>query len=212
MIPARQIGGDFYTFFELSGDRLGIVVGDVCDKGIPAALFMALTYSLIRAEAVRTDSPVEAFKSVNTHLLQMNSEGMFVTLVYGILDRRTGDFHFARVAQPTPLLIDKNGRVVKIPVAPGQPLGLFDNFPIDEQRIHIPPGGTLMLFSDGVNEPENLQGQEFGFDSLCESVISNRMSSAQEICEQLWQDVQTFSEGLPHQDDFTAVVVKRLKD
>ena len=212
MIPARQIGGDFYTFFELSRDRLGIVVGDVCDKGIPAALFMGLSYSLIRAEAVRTDSPVEAFKSVNYHLLQMNSEGMFVTLVYGILDFSSGDFHFARVAQPSPLLLNVAGQVVKIPVAPGQPLGLFENLPIDEQHIHIPPGGTLILYSDGVNEPENLQGQEFGFDSLCQSVISNQMSSAQEICERLWQDVQTFSEGIPHQDDFTAVVVKRLKD
>jgi phosphoserine phosphatase RsbU/P len=212
MIPARQVGGDFYTFFEMSRDRLGIVVGDVCDKGIPAALFMGLSYSLIRAEAIRTDSPVKALENVNNHLLQMNSEGMFVTLVYGILDCRTGDFHFARAAQPTPIALAEDGAVANIPVAPGQPLGLFEDIPIDEQRVNIPTGGTLLLFSDGVNEPENLQGQEFGVGSLCESVISNRRNPAQEICQQLWQDVQTFSEGIPHQDDFTAVVVKRIKD
>ncbi len=73
MIPARAVGGDFYTFFKLGQDRLGLVVGDVSDKGVPAALFMALTYSLIRAEAVRTSSPVQALRKVNRHLLQMNS-------------------------------------------------------------------------------------------------------------------------------------------
>jgi phosphoserine phosphatase RsbU/P len=210
MIPARQIGGDFYTFFKMSRNRLGIVVGDVCDKGVPAALFMALTYSLIRAEALRTDSPVKAFENVNYHLLQMNSEGMFVTLVYGILDCGSGDFHFARVAQPSPFLFDDDGKIVKVPVSAGQPLGLFDALPIDEQHIQIPPGGTLMLYSDGVSEPENLQGVEFGFDLLSESVISNRKKSAQEICDLLWRDVQDFSKGIPHQDDFTTVIVKRL--
>jgi sigma-B regulation protein RsbU (phosphoserine phosphatase) len=210
MIPARQIGGDFYTFFEMNDDRLGIVVGDVCDKGIPAALFMALTYSLIRAEALRTDSPVIAFKNVNHHLLQMNSEGMFVTLVYGILDCRSGGFHFARVAQPTPLLFDEQGQIIKIPSSAGQPLGLFDELPIDEQRIQIPPGGTLMIYSDGVSEPENLEGKEFGFELLSRSVISNRARTAQNICDLLWQDVQAFSKGNPHQDDFTTVAVKRL--
>jgi serine phosphatase RsbU (regulator of sigma subunit) len=96
MIPARAVGGDFYTFFQLPKNRLGIVVGDVSDKGVPAALFMALTYSLIRAEAVRTSSPVQAFRKVNQHLLQMNSSSMFVTMVYGILDCGNGEFRFAR--------------------------------------------------------------------------------------------------------------------
>ncbi len=211
MIPARQIGGDFYTFFEMSKNRLGIVVGDVCDKGVPAALFMALTYSLIRAEAIRTDSPVEAFKNVNYHLLQMNSEGMFVTLVYGILDCSSGDFHFARVAQPSPLLFNGEGQIVNVPASAGQPLGLFEILPIDEQHIRIPSGGTLLLYSDGVSEPENLEGMEFGFDLLSQSVISNRMKPAQEICDLLWQDVQAFTKGIPHQDDFTTVAVKRTK-
>ena len=209
MIPARAVGGDFYTFFKLPKYRLGIVVGDVSDKGVPAALFMALSYSLIRAEAVRTGSPVQALQKVNQHLLQMNSSSMFVTLVYGILDCSSGDFHFARAAHPSPYLLDGDGRFMEVPVSLAQPLGLFDDLPIDEQCIHLPPGGTLLLYSDGVTETMDARGAEFGLDSLNRSMAANRTRPAQGICAQLWQDVLAHGGDLPQQDDFTTVVVKR---
>ncbi len=212
MVSARQVGGDFYTFLELGPNKLGIVVGDVCDKGIPASLFMALSYSLIRAEAILFDSPVETLRNVNFHLLQMNAMSLFVTLVYGILDCESGDFHFARVAHPAPFLLDRDGEPVNVPVAPGQPLGIFDQLPIDEQHIHLSPGGMLLLYSDGVNESQDLLGREFGEVLLDYSVSSLRMRSAQGICDQLFLDVQFFGEGLPQQDDFTVVVIKRLSE
>jgi sigma-B regulation protein RsbU (phosphoserine phosphatase) len=212
MIPARAVGGDFYTFFQLPKNRQGIVVGDVSDKGVPAALFMALTYSLIRAEAVRTGSPAKAFRKVNQHLLQMNSSSMFVTMVYGILDSSSGDFHFARAGHPSPYLLNGKGRRVEVPVSSAQPLGLFDNPPIDEQYIHLPHGGTLLLYSDGVNETLDTQGTEFGLDSLYQTMAANHLRPAQEICGQLWQDVQAHGGDLPQQDDFTTVVVKRSRD
>jgi len=211
MVPARAVGGDFYTFIKLSGNRLGIVVGDVSDKGVPAALFMALSYSLVRAEAMRAASPVQAIQKVNQHLLQMNSSSMYVTLVYGILDGDSGDFTFARAAHPSPYLLDGKGRLMQVPVAFAQPLGLFDNPPVDEQCIHLPPGGTLLLYSDGINETMDSQGNEFGLDSLNRTVTSNRWRPAQEICEKLWQDVQVFGGDMPQQDDFTTVVVKKSK-
>jgi serine phosphatase RsbU (regulator of sigma subunit) len=212
MIPAHAVGGDFYTFFKLGRDRLGIVVGDVSDKGVPAALFMALSYSLIRAEAVRTGSPVQAFRKVNQHLLQMNSLSMYVTLVYGILDCSSGEFRFARAGHPSPYLLDGEGRLMEVPVSFAQALGLFDNPPIDEQCIHLPPGGTLLLYSDGVSETMDTQGTDFGLDSIYQTMAANRARPAQEICEQLWQDVQAHGENLPQQDDFTTVVVKRSMD
>jgi serine phosphatase RsbU (regulator of sigma subunit) len=210
MVPAHSVGGDFFTYFNLGPEKLGIVVGDVSDKGVPAALFMALTFSLIRAEASITRSPVQAFRKVNRHLMQMNASKMFVTLVYGILDYSSGDFHFARAAHPSPYLLDGAGRVVEVPVSSGQPLGLFDNLPIDEQRLNLPPGGTLLLFSDGVSETKDLEGTDFAPDSLYRSMAANRTRPALEICEQLWLDVQAHGRGLPQQDDFTALVVKRL--
>jgi sigma-B regulation protein RsbU (phosphoserine phosphatase) len=212
MVSARSVGGDFFTYFKLSRDRLGLVVGDVSDKGVPAALFMALTFSLIRAEAVRTSSPVQALRKVNFQLLQMNSADMFVTLVYGILDCRNGDFHFARAGHPSPYLLDGAGQFIEVPVSSGQPLGLFDNLPIDEQHIQLPPGGTLLLYSDGVSETKDLQGNDFAPELLDQSMAANCTRPALEICEHLWLDVQAHGRGMPQQDDFTSVVVKRLMD
>jgi phosphoserine phosphatase RsbU/P len=209
MIPARAVGGDFYTFFKLPRNRWGIVVGDVSDKGIPAALFMGLCYSLVRAEGVRTASPVHALQNVNEHLLQMNSSNMFVTLVYGILDPESGEFHFARSAHPIPFLMDGKGQIIKVENSSAPPLGLFDEPFIDEKIIQIPPGGTLLLYSDGITETMDTKGEEFGVVSLDKTMSANRGHSAQDLCENLWLAVQTHGKDLPQQDDFTTVIVKR---
>lgn len=209
MVPARYVGGDFYTFFRLADDRLGIVVGDVSDKGVPAALFMALSYSLVRAEAVRSRSPVQALKKVNEHLLQMNSSCMFVTLVYGILDPVSGEFHFARSAHPAPLLMDGKGKPQPITTSMAQPLGLFDEPPIDDQVIQIKPGGTLVLFSDGINETVDARGVEFGTDNIARVARMDLSVRAQDLCVNLRKAVQEHGGSLPQQDDFTTVVIKR---
>jgi serine phosphatase RsbU (regulator of sigma subunit) len=212
MVPAQAVGGDFYMFIKLGKDRLGLVVGDVSDKGVPAALFMALTYSAIRLEAVRHESPVQVLRNVNRHLLQMNSAGMFVTLVYGILDCANGDFHFARAGHPSPYLLDGKGQVMEVPVSSGQPLGLFAELPIDEQNISLQPGGSLLLYSDGLSETKDIDGIDFAADSLYRSMRAIHTRPAKMMCEHLWQDVQTHGQGLPQQDDFTVLVVKRQKE
>jgi phosphoserine phosphatase RsbU/P len=209
MIPARAVGGDFYTFFDMPHHRLGIVVGDVSDKGVPASLFMALTYSLIRAEAVRTQSPVQACQKVNQHLLQMNSSSMFVTLVYGILDCDSGDFHYARAAHPVPFLMDEDGLPAALPVLPAQPLGLFETLPLDEQHLNLQPGATLVLYSDGITETMDAAGVEFGSFGLTRTLQSERHLPAQHICERLYADVQAHGGSQPQHDDFTIVTIKR---
>ena len=209
MVPAQAVGGDFYSAFKLGKDQLGLLVGDVSDKGVPAALVMALTYGAIRLEAARSESPVQVLRNVNRHLLQMNSSGMFVTLIYGILEANSGNFHFGRAAHPSPYLMDREGQIIQVPVSPGQPLGLFESLPIDEQSIQVPPGGILLLYSDGVSETKDIQGLDFAPDSLNHSMKVSRTLPAQAICETLWQDVQAHGQGLPQQDDFTTLVVKR---
>ena len=212
MVPARAVGGDFFTCLKLGHERLGLVVGDVSDKGVPAALFMAVTYSAIHLEAPRTRSPVQVLRKINKHLLEMNNSTMFVTLVYGILDCGSGDFHFARAGHPSPYLLDADGCLLDVPVSSGQPLGLFDNLPIDEQQIQLPAGGTLLLFSDGVSETKDLAGFDFAPEGLYQTLSKNHARPADEICEQIWLDVKQHGRGLPQQDDFTSVVVKRLLD
>ena len=135
---------------------------------------------------------------------------MFVTLIYGILNCENGRFHYARAAHPAPIVLDEDGAATKVPVKSGQPLGLFGNLPIDEERITIPLGGTLLLFTDGLDEARNSDGIEFGDDDrLVDSLASGRHKRAQHICEHLWADIQVFSQGLPQGDDFTTVVIKR---
>jgi phosphoserine phosphatase RsbU/P len=210
MIPARAVGGDFYTFLSLDKSHVGIVVGDVCDKGFPAALFMSLIFSLIRVEALTSRSPVKVLRQVNRHLLQINASSMFVTLIYGVLNCENGRFHYARAAHPVPIMLDGNGVATSVPIKPGQPLGLFGNLPIDEERITIPPGGTLLLFTDGLNEACDIDEIEFGYEALAVSLSSSRHKRAQRICEHLWDIIHDYGQGMPQGDDFTAVVIKRL--
>jgi sigma-B regulation protein RsbU (phosphoserine phosphatase) len=209
MIPARVVGGDFYEFIPLDDEHLGIVIGDVTDKGLPAALFMALTYSLVNVDARQIDSPAETLVRVNRHLLSMNASGMFVTLLYGILNYHTGQFRYARAGHLLPVVIDPDGQSLKIPFHLGQPLGLFEGLALDEQSITIPAGGLILLYSDGLSDASNPQGDEFGSQRLHSFLGQHRCRPAQAICEQLWQAIQSHSDQSQPQDDFTTVVIKR---
>jgi sigma-B regulation protein RsbU (phosphoserine phosphatase) len=211
MAPASAVGGDFYEFIDLPDGRLGIVIGDVSDKGLPAALFMALTYSLVRAEAARADSPRQVLRAVNRHLLEMNASGMFVTLIYAVLDFKSGALNYGRAGHPLPLGLGTDGRTLTLAMQPGQPLGLFEDPAIDEQCLVLPPGGLVLMYSDGLTEAADLQGQQFGLARLQQRLSGGRAAMAQELCQQLWLAVQAHSNELPHQDDFTAVIIKRTE-
>ena len=208
IVPARMVGGDFYDLFPVDEGRWGIVVGDVCDKGVPAALFMMLTYSLMRAEAPRASSPGEALLAVNRHLLDLNPSGMYVTLLYGVLDACTCRFAYARAGHPPPLLLDDACRPVSMTLGTGQPLGLFYAPHLDEQELVIPAGGTVLLFSDGLSEVlENGPGS--AWEHLCNAVATIPGATAQGICDRLWEEVQTKVGAQTQLDDFVLVVVKR---
>jgi phosphoserine phosphatase RsbU/P len=211
MVPARAVGGDFYSFINLKDGSLGIFVGDVSDKGVPAAIFMALTFSLISAEASRTSSPTRAIRNVNDHLLKMNAADMFVTLLYGILDCKTGNFKYARAGHLKPIIIDSGGQSVEVPMVIGQALGLFGSPLIDQQTITIPKGGIALIISDGLSEAADEQGNEFGYDRLNKALSEYQDRPAPEICERLWEAIQTHTGSSQLQDDFTTLVIKREK-
>lgn len=211
MIPARAVGGDFYDFIPLGDDLLGIVVGDVSDKGVPAALFMALTYSLVRAEASQTCTPGESLRTVNRHLLDINATNMFVTLLYGILHCSSGKFSYARAGHLPPIILDRDNQSILPPHTIGQALGLFADVELDEQEVDIPAGGMLLIFSDGLSEAMNKQGEDFGVKGVYDLVSSSPLASAQEICERLWWKVKTFAKDLPQSDDFTVVTIQHTE-
>ena len=209
IVPARTVSGDFYDFIPIGRDSLCIVIGDVTDKGLPAALFMALTFSLIRSETRREENPEQVLQNVNRALLTMNASGMFVTLIYCVLNFRTGHMRYARAGHPLPVLMDASGKCLDIPMKEGQPLGIFPDVKIDQQEILLPHGGLALLYSDGLAEAMDSKGQEFGLERVRAEFARFRKGSALEICNKLWEAVKSHSDEHLHQDDFTAVVIKR---
>jgi serine phosphatase RsbU (regulator of sigma subunit) len=208
MIPAKQVGGDFYDFIHLDDQRVGIVIGDVCDKGMPAALLMALTYSSVRMEALRNHNPGDTLRAVNRHLIQIECSDMFVTLLYGILNCKTLKFNYARAGHPQPLLLDESNKPLTVPHRLGQAVGIFDHFELDEGCITIPKSGTLLLYSDGLSETIDDQPDSEGLSEMCASIVNTKDITAQACCEGLWKTAGGSSVQSLIKDDFTVVVIK----
>ena len=208
-IPARAVGGDYYDFIPIDKRRFGLVVGDACDKGIPAALFINLTNSLVHIEAPRNPSPEAALQLVNHHLLEMSHSGMFVTLLYGILDI-SGRFDYCRAGHPHPLLLDENCRLIETSSSPGMALGILEDIELDAQAVAIPPGGLLVIYSDGLSEATGADDLQFGTERLAQALTGTSHLPAQQICNQLWNQVKAFVGEQPQSDDITAIVIKRL--
>ena len=208
MIPARAVGGDFYDFIPLGRNKLAVVVGDVSDKGVPSALFMALCYSLVRAEAKRFISPRKVIQAVNSLLLEINGSGMFVTLLYGVLDFTTRQFNFMRAGHPFPIIFDECGRPVELRPGTGQALGLFEEPLMDEQTIILPESGALLVYSDGVTEAIDEGGRDFGLQGVNDILSTVWEAPAQQVCRQMWESVMAYSGSLPQFDDVTLVCIR----
>lgn len=207
-VPARAVGGDYYDFIPMKEDRFGLVVGDACDKGIPAALFINLTNSLVHIEAPRNPSPEATLRLVNHHLREMNRSGMFVSLLYGTLDN-SGRFDYCRAGHPYPLVLDENHCPVEISSGVGMPLGIIEEIQLDTHSVTIPQGGLAVVYSDGLSEALDAGGNEFGDKRLTKELPGLSNLSAEQICSHLWTMVQEFSGDQPQSDDFTVVVIKR---
>ena len=209
MAPARVVGGDFYDFIPLDDGRLGIVVGDVCGKGMPAALVMTLSYSLIQAEALRFQEAAEALELVNRHLIRMDISETFVTVLFGILEPASGRFAFSRAGHPQPIFLDASGGEVKVPFDLGRPLGLFEPLLVDNQVITIPPNGLLLIYSDGLSEAPGEDEGEMGTTGIVQLLQSNLGEAPSTCCRRLIDAVNRVSGPLAQADDITLVALRR---
>lgn len=208
MVPAQAVGGDFFDFIPLGDARLGIVVGDVSGKGVPAALFMALTRSLLRAEATRGVQPVEVLDHVNQHLLEMNETGMFVTVLYGVLDRHTRQFAYIRAGHELPLVVDARAQLTTPELGIGQPLGVFDSPRFDEQAIALPPSSLLLVYTDGITEAMDVAGKLFGMGRLEVALQDIRQAPVETAADSLLQRVASYRGTAAQADDMTLVAVR----
>jgi serine phosphatase RsbU (regulator of sigma subunit) len=207
MKPARWVGGDFYDFVPLDNRHIGIAIADVSGKGVSAAMFMALSRSLLRVEASRTLSPQTVLQNVNRHLLDMNAANMFVTILYGILDRETKQFNYVRAGHEPPLLIEADGRLSPIPIVHGQPVGLFDTPFLEEQTLTLTPGRTMVIYTDGVTDQLDPEKNFWGASQLQQALQTYQHKPAQTICEELFNEIYSFRGPSDQSDDITLVVV-----
>ena len=208
VVPMQMIGGDFYDFIPLGNDKLGIAIGDVSGHGVPAALFMALTVTLLRAEACRTCSPGEVLQSVNRQLMRFNDESMFVTILYGVLDMLTGKFDYVRAGHELPVLFTNQGSMAEGSLEPGQALGLFNTPLLSEQVIHIQKGVALLLYTDGVTEAVSCEDEMFGMERLKRVIRKHHHQSAQAICERVMEQVTLHRGEAAQNDDVTLVCIR----
>jgi phosphoserine phosphatase RsbU/P len=208
IVPARVVGGDFYDFIPLDDSTIGIAVGDVSGKGIPAALFMAMTRSLMRSEARAAGSVREALLGVNRNLLEMNDAEMFVTVLYGVLNRKSGEFHYGRAGHELPILCSDQGVTKPLDCGHGQALGIISNPAIDERTILFSPGDTLLLFTDGVTDAFDEQGMSFGLGRLCVSLGACCSVPPQQVCDRVTDLVMQYQHPSPQHDDITVVAIQ----
>jgi serine phosphatase RsbU (regulator of sigma subunit) len=207
LTPARTVGGDLYDFIPLDDQRLGVVIGDITDKGIPAALLMAQAQTLIRSETTLDCTPGQVLHAVNAYLYHHNISDHFITVLYGILHLATGDFLYARAGHEAPWLCLPDGTAAEAPHATGQPLGILEDPILDEQLLNIPPGGLLLLYTDGL--VDNLGGRDQSGDLLKSPLSALVDSSTQEVCTSLMQRVQSKRVDQPLVDDVTLIAIGR---
>jgi serine phosphatase RsbU (regulator of sigma subunit) len=207
MIPMRAIGGDLFDFVTIDSSHVGIAVADVSDKGIPAAIFMALTRSLLRAEALRSTSPDNVLRNVNRVLMDMNTSDMFVTAIYGVLNLETRAFVYARAGHPSPLVLKRNRGLFEPGGRSAPPLGLFDVLPLEVQALQLEPGDTLLLYTDGVTEAMNEHLEEFGSEALSRSILEIGRTAEYLSCNALVQKLNHFRARAQQNDDITLAAV-----
>jgi serine phosphatase RsbU (regulator of sigma subunit)/anti-sigma regulatory factor (Ser/Thr protein kinase) len=204
--PARAVGGDFYDFVEMPDGRIGIAVGDVTDKGVPAALVMARTHSILRAEASRLTSPGEILSRANALLVPEMPARMFVTCLFAVLDPTTGHIVIANAGHNLPFV--RTGDTISELRATGMPLGLLPGIRYEEVEGTIAPDSNVLLYSDGLVEAHDPDREMFGFDRLRSALATDDAGS--ELLDRLLETLNTFT-GPDHEqeDDITLVTLRR---
>ena len=210
MHTAKEVGGDFYDFFVLDEHRVGIVIGDVVGKGVPASLFMAVTRTVIRATARHLEeSPGRCLQIVNDTLVDTARGDVFVTVFYGVYDRRDGSLVYANGGHNPPMLVLPPGRAERLALTGGVALGMFDGLSYDEGRAAVPPRGKLFLYTDGVTEAANVQEDEFGDERLTRNLVASAERGPGDTMEDVLRAIEGFAGTAPQFDDIAMLILGR---
>ncbi len=209
MKPARSVGGDFYDIMRLDNGRIGLAIADVSDKGVPAALFMMSTRTLLKGAAIGTLKPGEVLREVNDLLNEDNEASMFVTVLYAVYDPANGALTYANGGHNAPLVVHADGRSDLLPLTDGVALGLVPDMEYQEDTFTLSPGDTVVLYTDGVSEAMNGDDEEFGNERLLKIFASSNPTNSEEANQAIFRAVDAFVGDAPQSDDITCLTLCR---
>jgi serine phosphatase RsbU (regulator of sigma subunit) len=212
MLPATTMGGDFYDYIELRDGRIGLVVGDVSGKGVPAAFFMAVARTNLREIAIHSSGPGECLTRTNQVLLEQNPMDLFVTLFYGVFDPSSGLLTYANAGHNPPCLRRADGAVELLAGAPGLVLGAMPGITYRDHLVQVRSGDRLVLYTDGVTEAFNPAGEEYGMERLLVDVGAHGGAAAAALVERIFEQVRIFAGEAPQSDDITLTVLSWTQD
>ncbi len=208
LTPAREVGGDFYDFFFAGKDELCFCIGDVSGKGVPAALFMAVTKTLIRSRAGDTASPAQIVTRVNAELARDNEHCMFVTLFIGMLNVRTGEIRYANAGHNPPFILRTNGAVEELTKSSGSAAGIVEDQSFKEEICRLNPRDQIILYTDGVTEAIALDGRFYSEERLVELLNVENNLSPKNLVKDVHRSVWAFAEGAEQADDITLLALR----
>jgi sigma-B regulation protein RsbU (phosphoserine phosphatase) len=212
-VPARQVSGDYFDYIHVDEERLGVAIADVSGKGVPASLIMAICRSVLRAEAARNPSPADVLRKVNRQLYPDIKEDMFISMAYLILNHHRDSVTLARAGHDAPLLYKRQTQTVTPLKPPGMVVGIdsgnvFDRLTTDF-AVPLERDDCLVLYTDGVTETLNAEGDEFGVDRMMQSVRASVTNGAQAIVKKIIEDVRDFTGSIPQNDDITVIAIRK---
>ncbi len=209
MEPAREVGGDFYDVIRLDRGQMGLAIADVSGKGVPAALFMMSSRTLLKGTAIGGGSPAEVVAQVNDLLYEQNEAAMFVTVLYAVYDPETSKLTYACAGHDPPLVVHPDGSSTSLPLTGGLALGVVPQFDFGENTVSVAPGDTVVLYTDGVTEAMNSKDEQFGLDRLRETYASHPPASVKDAISTIFDAVSDFAGDTPQSDDVTCVALHR---
>ena len=209
MEAAKDIGGDFYDFFRIDDDHIALVIGDVCDKGISAALFMAVSRTIIRSKGLQGVSAAECLTESNRLLASTSVDYMFLTVFYAIFNTKTGLVSYCNAGHNPPHIVRTNGTVEQLTTDGNFMVGAFTDVEYTEKTLQLEHGDLLVMYTDGVTEAVNSSYEEFGTERLKNIISGIADKSCQEIVGTIKAGINNFVDGAAQSDDITMLVVKR---
>ena len=209
MNAAKDVGGDFYDFFRIDDDHIGFVIADVSGKGVPAAIFMAVSRTLIRATGIRGVKPSECITYSNNLLAKESVNSMFVTVFYGIYNIQTGEITYTNAGHNPPYLLKANGSLQMLPMTKDIVAGAIDDYQYSEDKIQMEHGDILLLYTDGVTEATNTDFNEYGDERLKALLKKQAQEECQQIINAVKADVKAFVGEAEQSDDITLLALRR---